>query len=138
MGDLLSSRVSMTMAVLWEVRRGKPMPLRPREIPPVPEETRLVACAAFPRGNIHMRLRDELGAIDDDQLFAALFPSRGQPASPWRLALIAVMQFTEGLSDRQAADAVRSRVERSTTPTRRGRCANPRATMPEPVLFLPQ
>jgi transposase len=88
------------------------MSLHPRKIPPVPEETRRVARAAFPRGNTYMRLRDELGAIYNDQLFAALFPSRGQPAaSPWRLALITVMQFAEGLSDRQAADAVRSRID---------------------------
>jgi transposase len=88
------------------------MSLRPQEIPPVPEETRRVAQAAFPRGNLYMRLRDELGAIYDDQLFAPLFSPRGQPAaSPWRLALATVMQFAEGLSDRQAADAVRSRID---------------------------
>jgi transposase len=88
------------------------MSLRPEEIPPVPEETCRVAQAAFPRGNIYMRMRDELGAIYDDQLFISLFPARGQPAeSPWRLALTTVMQFAEGLSDRQAADAVRSRID---------------------------
>lgn len=31
--------------------------------------------------------------------------------APWRLALVTVMQFAEGLSDRQAADAVRSRID---------------------------
>jgi transposase len=88
------------------------MSLRPKEIPPVPEETRRVARAAFPRGNVYMHIRDELGSIYDDQLFACLFPTRGQPAaSPWRLALTTVMQFAEGLSDRQAADAVRSRID---------------------------
>ena len=88
------------------------MSLHPQEIPPVPEETRRVAQAAFPRGNVYMRLRDELGAIYDDQLFAPLFPARGQPAaSPWRLALTTVMPCAEGLSDRQAADAVRSRID---------------------------
>jgi transposase len=84
------------------------MSLHPQDIPPVPEETRRVAQATFPRGNIDMRRRDELGAIYADQLFAPLFSSRGQPAaSPWRLALTTVMQFAEGLSDCQAADAVR-------------------------------
>ena len=59
-----------------------------------------------------MRMRDELGTIYEDHLFARLFPARGQPAeSPWRLALTTVMQFAEGLSDRQAADAVRSRID---------------------------
>ena len=58
-----------------------------------------------------MRLADQLGAIYRDEQFAALFP-RGQPAlSPARLALVTVLQFVEGLSDRQAADAVRGRID---------------------------
>jgi transposase len=77
------------------------MSLHPQEIPPIPEETMRVARAAFPCGNIYMRMRDELGTIYEDYLFAQLFPPRGQPAaSPWRLALTTVMQFAEGLSDR--------------------------------------
>src|SRR5688572_33140113 len=88
------------------------MSLHPQEIPPIPEETRRVAQAVFPHGNIYMRMRDELGTIYDDQRFAPLFSARGQPAmSPWRLALTTVMQFAEGLSDRQAADAGRSRID---------------------------
>jgi transposase len=59
-----------------------------------------------------MRMRDELGTLYEDHVFAHLFPALGQPAaSPWRLALTTVMQFAEGLSDRQAADAVRSRID---------------------------
>ena len=74
------------------------MSLHPQEIPPVPEETRRVAQAAFPRGNVYMRMRDELGTIYDDQLFAPLFPARGQPAeSPWRLALTTVHAVCRGL-----------------------------------------
>jgi transposase len=70
------------------------MSWHPQEIPPVPEETHRLAQAAFPRRNVYMGIRDELGAIYDDQLFASLFPTRGQPAaSPWRLALTTVMQF---------------------------------------------
>jgi transposase len=89
-----------------------PMSLHPQEIPPIPEETRRVARAAFPRGNVYMRMRDELGTIYDDQLFVSLFPARGQPAeAPWRLAFTTVRQFAAGLSDRQAADAVRSRID---------------------------
>jgi transposase len=57
-------------------------------------------------------MRDLLGTLYDDQLFAALFPPQGQPAlAPWRLALITIMQFAEGLSDRQAAEAVRIRID---------------------------
>jgi transposase len=47
----------------------------------MPEETRRAAQAAFPRGNVYIPLRDELGAIDDDQLFASLFPARELPAA---------------------------------------------------------
>jgi transposase len=88
------------------------MSLQPQEIAPVPEETERIARAAFPKGNIYLRLRDEIGTIFDDPMFAPLFPARGQPAKcPWQLALITVMQFIEGLSDCQAADAVRSRID---------------------------
>ena len=88
------------------------MSLQPQVIPAVPEETRRIAQAAFPRGNVYMRMRDELESIYEDHLFSQLFPARGQPAqAPWRLALTTVLQFAEGLSDRQAADAVRSRID---------------------------
>ncbi len=88
------------------------MCLHPRPVDPVPEETARVARAAFPKGNTLMKMRDELGTIFEDEDFARLFPRRGQPAmAPWRLALVTVMQFAEGLSDRQAADAVRARID---------------------------
>src|SRR5262249_51150267 len=78
----------------------------------VPEETQRVARAAFPHGNPSMQLTDTLGTIYQDEQFAALFPTRGQPAeAPARLALATVLQFAERLSDRQAADAVRSRID---------------------------
>jgi transposase len=88
------------------------MSLRTKPIPEVPFETVRVARAAFPKGNLYLKMRDELGTFYSDSDFADLFPTRGQPAfSPWRLALITVMQFVEGLSDRQAAEAVRSRID---------------------------
>jgi transposase len=59
-----------------------------------------------------MRLRDELGAIYRDEHFVGLFASRGQPAeAPWRLAVVLVLQYVEGLTDRQAAEAVRGRID---------------------------
>ena len=71
-----------------------------------------MARAAFPEGTTAMRVRDELGTIYRDEAFAALFPARGQPAgAPWRLALVSVLQFAEGLPDRKAADAVRGRID---------------------------
>ena len=86
--------------------------LRPESNSQIPEETIKVAKAAFPHGNIYLTLRDELGSIFEDEIFKGLYPSHGQPTeSPGRLALITVMQFLEDLSDRQAADAVRSRID---------------------------
>jgi transposase len=88
------------------------MSLKPSLIEAVPSETIRVARAAFPKGNLYLAMRDELGVLFEDADFAELFPRRGQPAfAPWRLALITVMQFLENLSDRQAADAVRSRID---------------------------
>lgn len=82
------------------------LPLLP--IDPVPEETARIAHAAFPKGSLYLTIRDELGTIYTNETFADLFPAVGQPAlAPWRLALVTVFQFREGLSDRQAADAVR-------------------------------
>ena len=89
------------------------MSLHPQEIPAVPEETMCIGRAAFPHGNAYMRMRETLGSIYADQLFGSLLPARGQPAdAPWRIALTTVMQFVEGLSDRQAAEAMRSRIDR--------------------------
>ncbi len=86
--------------------------LRPQPIAPIPDETARIARAAFPRGTRWMRLRDELGAVYEDGHFAALYPTRGRPAlAPWRLALVTVLQFAEGLADRQAAEAVRARID---------------------------
>jgi hypothetical protein len=88
------------------------MSQHPQLIDSIPEETARVARAAFPKGNRYMRMRDEFGVFYQDEQFAALFSTRGQPAaSPWRMALVLVMQYAEGLSDRQAADAVRSRID---------------------------
>src|SRR5262245_40338469 len=79
---------------------------------PVPVETTRIAHAAFPDGNFYLWLRDELGTLFDDALFTAVYASEGQPAlHPWQLALVSVMQFMENLSDRQAAQAVRARID---------------------------
>src|SRR5229473_3898155 len=88
------------------------MSLHPHVIAPVPEETARIARAAFPKGNPYLTLRDHLGTIFQDDDFAALFPLAGQPGlPPWRLALVTIMQFRENLADRQAAEAVRARID---------------------------
>jgi transposase len=69
------------------------MSLKPQGISPVPEETARIAHAAYPKGNVYMHMRDELGTIYEDESFAHLFPNNGQPAeAPWRLALVTIIQ----------------------------------------------
>lgn len=59
-----------------------------------------------------MLLRDQRGILFADADFADLSPKLGQPAyAPWRLALVPLMQVREGLSHRQAAEAVRGRID---------------------------
>ena len=88
------------------------MSLHPSLAGPVPERTAKIARAAFPKGTPHPALRDELGTLYRDEDFSAIFPPCGQAAlSPWLLALVTILQFRESLSDRQAAEAVRARID---------------------------
>jgi transposase len=88
------------------------MSLKPFSACVVPEQTASVARRAFPEGSLCIRIFDELGTIFQDQDFADLYSQYGQPGqSPFRLALVTVLQFIEGLSDRGAADAVRGRID---------------------------
>src|SRR3954449_6010150 len=86
--------------------------LQPSPIDPVPEATARVAKAAFRKGNPLLSLRDEFGAVFADADFADLFPKLGRPGlPPWRLALVTLLQSREDLPDRQAAEAVRGRID---------------------------
>src|SRR5262249_31272896 len=89
--------------------RRSAMSLRPETLPLVPDATAAAVRAAFPTGNLYGDLRAEFGTLYNDQLFADFSPPEGRPVEvpPWRLALMMVMQYIEGLTDRQAADAVR-------------------------------
>src|SRR5215813_11440433 len=88
------------------------MSLHPHLIAPVPEETARVARAAFPKGHPSLTFREALGTIFQDEDFASLYAHTGQPGfTPWRLALVTLMQFRENLADRQAAEAVRARID---------------------------
>lgn len=88
------------------------MCLHPQDPTMIPENTIEVAHAAFPKGNPYMLIRDELGTIYRDEQFYELYAVRGQPGlSPWRLAWVIVMQYAENLTDRQAADAIRARID---------------------------
>ena len=88
------------------------MSMYPQEIGSIPAETVRIAQAACPRGTLATRLRDALGELYQDKQFAALYAVKGQPAyDPWRLAVVTVLQYVEGLTDRQAANAVRERID---------------------------
>src|SRR5919202_3214250 len=75
------------------------MSLRPESIGEIPAETARVARAAFPKGTVATRLRDEFSALYRDADFRKFYPTRGQPGlAPWRLALVTVFQFLEHLA----------------------------------------
>src|SRR4051794_13709371 len=86
--------------------------LRPDHEMTIPADTQRVAKAAFGKGNVYLQIREVLGPLYEDEAFRNLFSRTGQPGvAPWRLALVTVMQFAEALTDRQAADAVRGRID---------------------------
>jgi transposase len=86
------------------------LPASPHDV--IPEQTLPVARAAFPTGNPDRRMRDALGPIEATPTFAAFVSHTGRPAeAPAQLALITMMPFAEGLSDAQAADGVRARID---------------------------
>ena len=88
------------------------MSLQPQKLPEIPEETARIAKILFPKSNVYMWLRDELGAIYNDEQFAALYPNSGQLAEqPWRLAIASVIQYMENYTDRQVAEAVKTRID---------------------------
>jgi transposase len=88
------------------------MSIKPHGLEPIPEETRRLVQRLIPKGTLVTQLRDALGPIYSDEPFAPLYATGGRPAeAPWRLALVTVLQALEGLTDRQAAEAVRTRID---------------------------
>jgi transposase len=83
---------------------------------PEPDPQIAAAIAAKYRGRrprpLAVQVRDRLGQWLGDEDFAAAFGIRGKPGwSPSRLALVTVLQRAENLTDRQAAEAVRTRID---------------------------
>ena len=83
---------------------------------PEPDPQIAAAIAAKYRGKrprpLAVLIRDRLGQWLEDEAFAAAFGTRGKPGwSPSRLALVTVLQRAENLPDRQAAEAVRTRID---------------------------
>jgi transposase len=95
-----------------KTRRRIKMSLHAQPLEPIPDLTSRIAQASFPKGTLAMQLRDALGSIYQNADFADLFPKRGRAAeAPWRRALVTVLQALEDLSDRQAAEMVRGRLD---------------------------
>ena len=88
------------------------MSLQPRRLPEVPADTARAAKAAFPKGSLAIRIRDELGEVWSDQRFQDLFGNRGRPGiSPAQLMIVLVLAMVENLTDRQAADMARRAID---------------------------
>src|SRR3974377_1392228 len=96
--------------LVWP-QNGAVMSMQPRPWPDVPELTAKMARSSSRQGNLAMRIRDELGEVYADARFTAAFGARGRPGiSPGQLMMASVLQFSENLTDRQAAEAVRDRM----------------------------
>ena len=88
------------------------MSIRPHLGVEVPELTARVARASNPAGTTAMWVRDRLNGLWDDEDFAGWYPRDGRPGiSPAQLATVSVLQFLLDLSDRDAAEAVRCRID---------------------------
>jgi len=88
------------------------MCLKSQGVPPLPEDTARVARRAFPKGNIYLTIGDKIGVLFEDADFADMYANEGKPAvPPYLLAMVCIFQFMEDLSDREAADAVRARID---------------------------
>ena len=78
----------------------------------IPTLTVRMARASNPRGTTAMWVRDHLDGLFTDENFADWFTADGRKGlSPAQLALVSVLQFAENLTDRQAAEAVRCRID---------------------------
>jgi transposase len=78
----------------------------------VPALTARMALASNPHGTTAMWVRDHLDGLWSDEDFASWYSRDGRPGlSPAQLATVCVLQFLLNLSDRQAAEAVRCRID---------------------------
>ena len=88
------------------------MSLQPRRLPEVPADTARAARAAFPRGSLAVRIRDELGEVWSDQRLQGLFGGARQTGDlPGPAEIVLVLAMAENLTDRQAADMVRRAID---------------------------
>ncbi len=104
--------MSIDISDLMHSFREGPMSLPAQAIPPIPELTAKVAKQAFRKGNIYLTIGDQIGMIFQDEDFADLYAKEEKPpVPPYSLVMVLIFQYMENLSDREAADAVRTRID---------------------------
>ena len=82
--------------------------LRQQSLGSVPEDTMRAVRAAFPKGHKYISIASTFEELYEYYDFNELYSELGQSAEhPARLAIVLILQFAEGLSDREAADSVR-------------------------------
>jgi transposase len=84
-----------------------------KAMPSIPKETVRAASASFGRGNFYIQVGEQLnGILGEFQRQQHLAWNAGDAtAGDLSLALITFFQFVEGLTDEQASDAVRTRLD---------------------------
>ena len=88
------------------------MCLKPRPLPPIPEETREIGERLFDKTTLPRQLGDEYSDVLPDEEFRSMYSNLGQPAySPARLTVVSLLQANEHLPDRAAAYMVRARMD---------------------------
>lgn len=88
------------------------MSLQPIPFPALPDDTARVARRALRRGNVYLTFGDQIGVLWSDEEWSILYGMQGPAAvSPAPLVLVLIFQALENLSDRQAAEAVRVRID---------------------------
>ena len=97
------------------LQNGHVMSMQPAPWPEPDPQVAAAIAAKYPGKRprpLAVQVRDHLGEWLHDGQFAATFGVRGRPGwSPSRLALVTVLQRAEDLTDRQAAEAVRMRLD---------------------------
>lgn len=91
---------------------GKYMPEYPGQFPPLPWETARAAKSVFNIKNIYLAIGDQLAPMFGDLNTESLNAFGERPGGNlFILAMVTVFQFIENMPDRQAADAVRKRMD---------------------------
>jgi transposase len=81
-------------------------------LPSLPRDTARATEAAFGKGHIYLTIGDQLEQLAGGIDFARLDPASEQPAATLALcALVTILQFVEGLPDRRAVEAMRTRID---------------------------